>query len=50
MLNGEPKITLSSIIYDEQGRVSNKSAHGGAHSTGYTYNVRSWVKSIPCCW
>ncbi len=45
-LNGGTEVTLSSISYDEQGRVSNKSVHGGAHSTGYAYNVRSWVKSI----
>ncbi len=45
-LNNGAAITLSSLQYDELGRVSNKTVHGGMQSTAYTYNVRSWMKSI----
>lgn len=44
-LNNNGTVTLASNSYDELGRLMS-STHNGALSTTYTYNVRSWLKSI----
>ena len=43
--NGSSAVTLCSNTYDECGRLSS-STQGGNLTTSYTYNVRSWPKTI----
>lgn len=45
-LNGSTPIALSEYVYDEVGRVKTKKLHGGIETTGYLYNIRSWVSQI----
>jgi RHS repeat-associated core domain len=44
--NRKDSVLLSSLTYDELGRVSNKSLHSGLESINYGYNIRGWIKSI----
>jgi RHS repeat-associated protein len=44
-LNGGSSVTLSSNEYDALGRLSS-TQQGSGISTGYAYNVRSWLTSI----
>ncbi len=41
----KPMITLAENTYDELGRLK-ETKNNGSHTVGYTYNVRSWLKSI----
>ena len=46
--NGSP-VVLVSNEYDELGRLKSNNRNGNPNlKTDYTYNVRSWVKSIAC--
>lgn len=46
-LNGGTAVTLASNTYDELGRLIKNVKNNQANiTTGYTYNVRSWTKSI----
>jgi len=51
-LNGSAPVTLAENTYDNIGRLSSKSQHVAAGATNsaetisYTYNIRSWLKSI----
>ncbi len=45
-INDKTTFALSSLSYDELGRLQTKRIHGGIDSTQYTYNVRGWLKSI----
>ena len=44
-LNSNSEITLKSNVYDDLGRLES-STQNGSLTTGYSYNVRSWLKSI----
>ena len=51
-LNGLAPVTLAENTYDNIGRLSSKSQHVAAgatnsvETTSYTYNIKSWLKSI----
>jgi RHS repeat-associated protein len=45
-LNGSTPVTLAENTYDEMGRLNSKKLHGGVETTNYSYNIRSWLKSI----
>jgi RHS repeat-associated protein len=45
-LDNNAEITLSTLSYDNFGRVNEKKLHGGKETIAYTYNIRSWLKTI----
>ena len=50
-LNSLPTTTIAENTYDDQGRLStNKKGDNSSLNATYSYNVRSWVKSITAGW
>ena len=46
-LNTDPDfITLSTLAYDDKGRLASKQQYGNAITTTYSYNIRNWLTSI----
>ena len=44
--NGGTPVTLSSLEYNEPGQLKTKKLHNAKETINYTYNIRSWQKSI----
>ena len=45
-LDGDTIVTLAEYTYDDLGRVKQKKLGGTAHSSTYSYNIRSWLTGI----
>jgi RHS repeat-associated protein len=45
-LDNHAEITLSSLSYDNFGRINEKKLHGEKETIAYTYNIRNWLKTI----
>ena len=45
-LDGDTIVTLAEYTYDDLGRVKQKKLGGTAHSSTYSYNIRSWQSEI----
>jgi hypothetical protein len=45
-LDDEPEFTLSTLSYDNQGRLAGKIQSGTAATTSYSYNIRNWTTGI----
>jgi len=45
-LKADPEFTLSTLSYDNQGRLASKNQCGTAVTTTYSYNIRNWLTGI----
>ncbi|MDR0231837.1 MAG: DUF6443 domain-containing protein [Dysgonamonadaceae bacterium] len=45
-LDANPSFVISSLSYDEIGRVKEKKLHGNKETITYTYNIRNWLSKI----
>ncbi len=45
-INTQREITISANTYDELGRLKTKTLNGSGEVITYSYNIRSWLKSI----
>ena len=45
-IGDSPEVTLINNVYDDLGRLSQKTFHNGLLNTSYAYNIRSWLTGI----